>query len=88
MGDGNLSRVTKALSVFFKVPESVIDLDSNLLNPEGFQLGDRLLDSLEIVELIAVIEDTLECSLDAFIEKQDRMSLRELCSRVVTFAEG
>ena len=62
----------------FKSDRALIDVRADLFNPDGFAIGTRVLDSLELVELITVLEETLGIELQELLETREELSIQDI----------
>jgi hypothetical protein len=55
-----------------------LDLDGDLLSPDGYSVGDQPVDSLALVDLITSLEDTYGVSVQDLIDRSDSLNLRSV----------
>ncbi len=84
MENSLLDSITQALGSAFRVPPDSIDIDGDLLDVNGYIMNGRVLDSLELVEMITVVEEALGFTIDNILESNEKLSLRSLCEQIAS----
>ncbi len=84
MQNSLLDSIIHALATAFRVPPDSIDIDGDLLDVNGYNMNGRVLDSLELVEMITVVEEALGFTIDNILETNEKLSLRSLCEQIAS----
>jgi acyl carrier protein len=72
------------VAAILSVPnESVeVDLDGDLLSPDGYEVAGQILDSLTLVDLVTTLEDAYTISLQSLLDRGGPLTLRDVATEI------
>ncbi|HUY86671.1 MAG TPA: hypothetical protein VMU77_06120 [Acidimicrobiales bacterium] len=73
-----LEDLARAIARAFRVDPASIDTECDMFDKNGYSIAGRTLDSLELVEMITVVEGVLGREVEGIIESREKLSLRDL----------
>ncbi|MGZ4722767.1 MAG: hypothetical protein ACXV8L_00995 [Ilumatobacteraceae bacterium] len=75
---GHLARILRV------EPDDIrVDLDADLLDSESIEVGNHRLDSLGLVELLGILEDDYEVSVEQAMDADGALTIRAILAEAV-----
>lgn len=74
-------RVAETLQV--PLEELDVESDADLLSVDGLVIGDNVIDSLTLVDLITIIEDEFEISLQDLIDRDEPLTFKVIVESIM-----
>ncbi len=76
--DELLDLVVGAVAQAFHVAPGEVPADADLFDRAGFTVRSRVLDSLELVEMVSAVEEAVGRDLEALLQSGGSMTLRDV----------